>query len=541
MSIRRLGIGGINRDAATLRAMLAGLPEPVDAVDVADLIDTAYGLEKSPTNKIRINASTGLEFLGTASADPGAIVIDQDFTPIWTALHTFGSDVRIGQGLYVGGTATDPAPGQITAYNAGTVAWVKAQEGDGASVLMEAADTFGLVGCASNHSFQIYANNAGKMTVTPAGLVGIGETDDSNMTVGLTINQGANDDTILSLKSSDVAHGITGVAETDTYGFMKKIEATSGGLRITGLKDADGTNAYALYLQGELAENADTTKSTSGLGIIHMSAAVASGTGGGTANTNGNLLAVANYGSTEMILDAEGDLWLNGGMSIGGGWVKDANCDYGLTIDQSAADDCVLVFKSSDVAHGMTDYAETDSYGRYLKYDGTAGGLDMEGYSENQVGIFLSPRITNDDTTKSISGLGAVTLETYKKTGTSIGPQATNANLFAVRNSNNYTRFILDADGDSHQDVGTVWTNFHGHDDIALLNTLSAHLTAPGDPLKATFGDWLEASREPLERARLVTFNPDGHNFVNWSRMHMLEIGAVLQLAERIEQLEKRL
>src|SRR3990167_7980648 len=44
----------------------------------------------------------------------------------------------------------------------------------------------------------------------------INDEANANVTLGLTINQGANDDQILALKSSDVAHGVTAIAETDT-------------------------------------------------------------------------------------------------------------------------------------------------------------------------------------------------------------------------------------------------------------------------------------------------------------------------------------
>ena len=78
--------------------------------------------------------------------------------------------------------------------------------------------------------------------------VGIG-TGTPETTLGLTIDQGAADDIILSLKSSDVAHGITDIAETDTYGMFKKESATLGGLEMSGLAEIDGVgvriNAYA--------------------------------------------------------------------------------------------------------------------------------------------------------------------------------------------------------------------------------------------------------------------------------------------------------
>ena len=139
------------------------------------------------------------------------------------------------------------------------------------------------------------------------GTVYIGDTSNTNMTLGLTINQGAADDNILSLKSSDVGHPMTIVAETDTYARFGKSEATSGGLCIIGLKDADGQGAYAVWIRGCLSQAADTTKSTLAGGSIVLTAAI---TDGGTSITavgaNGNLVTIENSGTARFIFDAEG-------------------------------------------------------------------------------------------------------------------------------------------------------------------------------------------------------------------------------------------
>lgn len=65
----------------------------------------------------------------------------------------------------------------------------------------------------------------------------IGDTSNATVTLGLTINQGAADDAILELKSSDVAHTSTGVTEADTYGKFSKWVANNGGLFIMGIDD----------------------------------------------------------------------------------------------------------------------------------------------------------------------------------------------------------------------------------------------------------------------------------------------------------------
>jgi len=144
------------------------------------------------------------------------------------------------------------------------------------------------------------------MRVTGAGMVGINDTANTNMTVGLTINQGANDDTIFDVKSSDVAHGMTDWAETDTYGLINKRQAASGGMRLVGLSDANGAAGYALDLNGFLGEAVDTTKSTGGIGCIHLNAAVKNGTSVAACGADGNLVVITNEGTTRFIFDTEG-------------------------------------------------------------------------------------------------------------------------------------------------------------------------------------------------------------------------------------------
>lgn len=221
------------------------------------------------------------------------------------------------------------------------------------------------------------------------------------------------------------------------------------------------------------------------------------------------------------------------------GDTTNADVTLGLTINQGAADDQILALKSSDVAHGITTVTETDTYGSFSKLIGVNGGLIIAGYSEATAGLFFGGYCTTEDTVKSGSASSAIVIRGATKSGTNVTTMGANTNILTVQ-SFTATKFILDADGDSHQDVGTAWTNFDEHDDIALLNKLSAHVTRHDDPLRDSFRGWLEESREPLERIELVTFNEDGHHFVNMSRLQMLTIGAIRQLAARITMIEER-
>jgi len=120
--------------------------------------------------------------------------------------------------------------------------------------------TFGMD--ASNSNAYTLANSNADLNTNPrlvvetGGAVFIGDTANTGMTVGLTVNQSTNDDSILDLKSgTDVSHSMTSIAEADTYGIMVKSAATSGGLRIRGLSDTD---ANALRLDASIGDNNPT-------------------------------------------------------------------------------------------------------------------------------------------------------------------------------------------------------------------------------------------------------------------------------------------
>jgi hypothetical protein len=175
-----------------------------------------------------------------------------------------------------------------------------------------------------------------------------------------------------------------------------------------------------------------------------------------------------------------------------------AKMTKGLAIDQGAADNEILALKSSDIAHGVTDVAETDTFGTMTKAVAATGGLTLTGFTEDIYGLVLTGVYTNDTATKSTAAYGSVVIDAYKKNGTSVAAPGANANLLAVRSSTT-TRFILDSDGDSHQDVGTAWTNYDDYDDAGLLTDLSLAVSRPGDPIREGFGEFLKYNRAALD------------------------------------------
>lgn len=135
----------------------------------------------------------------------------------------------------------------------------------------------------------------------------IGDTANANMTVGMTINQGANDNEALALKSSDVAHAMTGLAEADTWGTFTKVEAASGGLNVKGYKDGDGVASGALQLSGVLGETAETSDTTSSIGVVNIVGQITdAGTGATVVADAGNVLTIRNNVTTRMLVKGDG-------------------------------------------------------------------------------------------------------------------------------------------------------------------------------------------------------------------------------------------
>jgi hypothetical protein len=250
-------------------------------------------------------------------------------------------------------------------------------------------------------------------------------------------------------------------------------------------------------------------------------------------------------GADRLTINSTGDILGSARLFIGD--TAESDVTVGLVLNQGGSDDFIATFKSTDVAQSITDVAEADTYGAFSKVNVDRGGLEISGFKETGDSVpgnairlrgYLS---TAANTLHTAAGAAIVDISASVVSatgGTGAEATAANGNLVSI-SSHNTIKFLFDADGDAHADVS--WTTFDTHDDLALLNLLNAHLTPQDDPLKANFGAWLTQSRGELERLKLVTFGDDGHNFLNLTRMHMLEVGALRQMGERLATLEKKL
>lgn len=498
--------------------------------------------------------------LGISIADGGEVTIGSVPAALIGGTPTTQDQyVRIGAGRTGNGTSYLDLIGDAT-YSTYGARFLRGPTGANAETQLYIRGTGGFrMGIIEAGVINIVTTNTNRLHISAAGLVGINETANANMTLGLTINQGANDDDIFALKSSDVGHSYTDIAEADTFLYIRKAEATAGGVVMVGFKDADGGAYAAFQIAGALSENVDTTKSSAGRALTEIYGCQSSG--GSIANVvaNGNVLAVrGRVGAADValfIVDEDGDTWQSGGITATYGtfsgkgqfdvigidaaqdkgylhiqppttgsiqqvivmegtlsavnagrsidWIHandvvyasiagvtdasgargelifytsdsvaantavetmrvdglgtvfireslNANMTIGLTINQGANDDHILAFKSSDVAHGITSWAETDTYGAFMKDHATNAGLEIIGLSSASIAIQIWAGYTTAATGFSSGAAAAVQIQAGEKSNSSLTTMSANANILAIKNYGGCV-WICDEDGDTWQ------------------------------------------------------------------------------------------
>ena len=188
-----------------------------------------------------------------------------------------------------------------------------------------------LIGGASagTSAWQTMSGNA---TITNAGVVSVtggtfsstlyvNESANGSMTLGMTINQGANDNEVLAFKSSDIEHAYTTGGETDTYAAMQKSNATIGGLKITSL--AEDAAEDTVTIVDSIGGTAMTTKTTSGVGLVNVLVAEHDGANAlANITADGNVFSVqAHVGGgylTRFLVDEDADAYIFGDAHVTG-------------------------------------------------------------------------------------------------------------------------------------------------------------------------------------------------------------------------------
>ncbi len=256
-------------------------------------------------------------------------------------------------------------------------------------------------------------------------------------------NLNVNPDAVGSGRMAVLGNASAGILGTD--GTFHVHTATAGSV-------AAHANGDDLVVENDAAGGISILTPNNVPGVILFGDADDNNTGGITYDhSNTRMSFEVEGGESKIILDNSGSAYLGGGETANG------KMTIGMTVNQAANDDEAFAIKSSDVAHGRTGHAETDTWYSLRKYDGNKGGclqyvmMDNEAQCPN-----FDLRVTGGQATTAATQdncHGLMTIRVAQHDGSN-SPTAMTAGgfPFAVRctdNSNNdHAVFAVDEDGD---------------------------------------------------------------------------------------------
>ena len=210
----------------------------------------------------------------------------------------------------------------------------------------------------------------------------------------------------------------------------------------------------------------------------------------------------------------------------------------GLTINQGAFDTEILALKSSDVAHGVTDVAETDTYAAFSKQSGTAGAFQLAGFGEGNQAAVIHGTGGSTNTTKTTSAAAVVELQGAIRSGTARGALGADGNLVVFNSHGAGARFIFDTEGTGHADV--AWTTYDTYDDLTLISDMEDTLLAMETPDQTPRRHAMEATGI-IGKGSWHMEDGKPRAMVNFTKLAMLHHGALIQTGDRFKTLEDRL
>jgi len=213
----------------------------------------------------------------------------------------------------------------------------------------------------------------------------------------------------------------------------------------------------------------------------------------------------------------------------------------GLCLNLGDADGEIMTFKSSDIAHGMTDNNENDTFGTISKYSAALGGLAITGYSEDDPGLFLRGRIATVSQTEATNSDGAVEVDGMKKSNATSAVMAADDNIFCVGTNNN-TQFIVKGDGELFSNQSATVGTYDNYDDAQLVRAYDlAHSRYDTGLIDSKFDQFVQYNKDDLLKAKLIGKDKDGNatSFVNYTGMSRLHNGAIWQQYEKHANLAK--
>jgi len=211
----------------------------------------------------------------------------------------------------------------------------------------------------------------------------------------------------------------------------------------------------------------------------------------------------------------------------------------GLCLNQGSDDDKILTMKSSDVAHGMTDFAQTDTYAVFEKVSAGSGGLRVESFIETISAIALRSFHVNENTTQASSGSdAAILIDSCVKNGTTVTGNSDSANMVCFRD-NTIPRVFITGDGDVFSDRAFSDNAFDHYNDAHLVRAFDLSTENKNGVIDSKFDDFIKYNAQKLADLKILGKNTDGtpSTFVNINGLQRLHNGAIWQQYEKHQRL----
>jgi len=282
----------------------------------------------------------------------------------------------------------------------------------------------------------------GTLVIDSVGNVGIGTYDPTSLLSLEDTSASVYIESTAGLASFDfVSHRTTSA----THALFRAI--ATRGTKASPTTLIDGDEVFRILGRGH--DGTDTEVNTAS---IRMEVA-------GAVSTNrvpGNIIFATNPGIGSSVPTDRLMINPNGKLSTGGETTPDVSAG-GLCLQQGSADDFAFTIKNTDIAHGMTTWAETDTYFGIRKYNNTQGGALVRGFGENEIGMFLQGFCVNGDTTTSSAGAAPFQFDGIKKSGTTVVAMGATENV-VIFGSAGSAKAIVKGNGNVEAD-GTVTSN----------------------------------------------------------------------------------
>ena len=231
----------------------------------------------------------------------------------------------------------------------------------------------------------------------------------------------------------------------------------------------------------------------------------------------------------------------------------DGGATLGLTINQGAADNQILTFKSSDVAHDGTAFSvESDTFGMFKKVSAAEGGLYMQGFSEGTTAIGTISMHETQPGTSPATGTATSAYIYYAAVYDGSYGYDANSLIWGLRRITDggswRSIMFIDEDGDIHLDGTSNDTVFDEEDDAMLCRSLDL-MRSPNKTIRTTFDQWTQNHKTTLEDAGIISkidpadqWDEDGNRsdpMVNITQLQRLHNGAIWQQRAMFETMKQ--